>query len=262
MADCTFDPGTPEQESCLVKEALKAVESAVKAVEAGQTGLEEVSGFLQALSGILSPLAAILFLVLMIGPTRELIATRKFTIKIAGFELSAQEASEQLRKEIDDLRKKVSAMEASDPHFPNILAGTSAGEVANIRMSQSEKTPLRVLWVDDRPSNNAVIVAGLRENDDEVVLAKSTDEAAAILDRGKFDVVISDMGRPEGRDAGVDFQKLARDRGDETPFAYFTSWNAVHRHPDLANDPTVVVATPSSVELNSALDRLRAKKAG
>ena len=107
MADCTFDPGTPEQESCLVKEALKAVESAVKAVEADQTGLEEVSGFLQALSGILLPLAAILFLVLMIGPIRELIATRKFTIKIAGFELSAQEASEQLRKEIDDLRKKV-----------------------------------------------------------------------------------------------------------------------------------------------------------
>lgn len=58
---------------------------------------------------------------------------------------------------------------------------------------------VRVLWVDDMPSNNRFEAAALAKLQIEVVAVRSTDDALAALDAASdaFDLVISDWARPE-----------------------------------------------------------------
>lgn len=61
-----------------------------------------------------------------------------------------------------------------------------------------------VLWVDDDPSNNRFERISLEALDIEVTTALSTEEALEQLRANEYDVVISDMGRPESDVAGYD----------------------------------------------------------
>jgi CheY-like chemotaxis protein len=53
------------------------------------------------------------------------------------------------------------------------------------------------------------------------VLAKSTDEAVEKLNRGSFDAIISDMGRPPDPRAGYTLLDKLRGAGDRTPFIIY-----------------------------------------
>ena len=55
-----------------------------------------------------------------------------------------------------------------------------------------------VLWVDDDPSNNAKQIEILEQRGVRVTTAVSTAEALERYDAAVHDVVVSDMGRPEG----------------------------------------------------------------
>ena len=61
----------------------------------------------------------------------------------------------------------------------------------------------RVLWVDDRHDGNQEIVRVLRAFGSEVDLARRSDEAMTLLKRHRYEVVISDVSRAEGADAGL-----------------------------------------------------------
>jgi PleD family two-component response regulator len=67
--------------------------------------------------------------------------------------------------------------------------------------------PNSVLWADDYPENNALIVEQLQRNGVRVDLATSTRDGLAMLDRRRYGAVLSDMGRTEDgvnvRDAGA-----------------------------------------------------------
>jgi len=87
----------------------------------------------------------------------------------------------------------------------------------------------RVLWVDDNPQNNDEFAALLNSLGVKVDRELSTELAINRLSSEKYDLVISDMGRPEGRDAGVQLLRAMRAKGDQTPFIVFSSRNAVAR---------------------------------
>ena len=55
-----------------------------------------------------------------------------------------------------------------------------------------------VLWVDDDPSNNAKQIDILEKRGVHITTAVSTAEALERYDAAVHDVVVSDMGRPEG----------------------------------------------------------------
>lgn len=55
----------------------------------------------------------------------------------------------------------------------------------------------RVLWVDDHPENNAPIVELLRHLGAVVETPRSNADALALLTTGRFDVVLSDVGRDD-----------------------------------------------------------------
>lgn len=78
-----------------------------------------------------------------------------------------------------------------------------------------------VLWVDDRPNNNiyerqALEVLGVR-----FILAKSTEEALALVSSQRIDVIISDMGRPPDSRAGYTLLEKLRAKGIKTPYIIY-----------------------------------------
>lgn len=87
-----------------------------------------------------------------------------------------------------------------------------------------------VLWVDERPSNNAHERQALEAVGITFVLATSTEEALEKVKRQSFDAIISDMGRPPDSQAGYTLLDKLRESGNRTPFIiYAGSGAAEHR---------------------------------
>ncbi|MGY5884934.1 response regulator [Modestobacter lacusdianchii] len=84
----------------------------------------------------------------------------------------------------------------------------------------------RLLWVDDRPSNNRYEATALEALGITVEIAQSTTEALAKMSaRGPFDAIISDMGRPPDPRAGYTLLDALRQAGDLTPFVIYAGSN-------------------------------------
>lgn len=116
-----------------------------------------------------------------------LLSRNSVTIKIAGFELTSQEAVDKISTDISDIQRRLSTLETSGApafHAPGPSVTTN---------SHSKN----LLWVDDYPSNNAFLIDNFRKQGVEVVLSLSTDDALRKLRTGGFQAVISDLGREE-----------------------------------------------------------------
>jgi len=88
-------------------------------------------------------------------------------------------------------------------------------------------TDATVLWVDDRPNNNIYERMALEALGIRFVLSTSTDDAIERLHIGRYDLIISDMGRPPDSQAG--YTLLARVRDElklKTPYVIYASSNA------------------------------------
>jgi CheY-like chemotaxis protein len=83
-----------------------------------------------------------------------------------------------------------------------------------------------ILWVDDRPNNTIYERQALESLGVSFVLATSTDEALKHMSRKRFDVIISDMGRPPDPRAGYTLLDKLRADGDKTPFIIYASSRA------------------------------------
>ncbi len=78
-----------------------------------------------------------------------------------------------------------------------------------------------ILWVDDNPANNELAVRALRKFGLDIEQATNTEAAMAAIQRRKFDLVISDMGRGSDMRAGYGLLQLLRESGSKVPFFIF-----------------------------------------
>jgi CheY-like chemotaxis protein len=78
-----------------------------------------------------------------------------------------------------------------------------------------------ILWVDDKPANNELALRALRKFGLDIEQATNTEAAMAALQRRKFDLVISDMGRGDDMRAGYTLLKRLRDSGGKVPYFIF-----------------------------------------
>src|SRR5215210_6618803 len=106
----------------------------------------------------------------------NIIDSRGFTVKYGGMEVSVQDASDQLRKQVNDLQNQVLALKQ-----PPAAAGHAARTSSNGATPEMVKT---VLWVDDAPRRNAHEIAKLEEDGYLVIQASSTSEARSIVRSG------------------------------------------------------------------------------
>jgi CheY-like chemotaxis protein len=184
----------------------------------------DIPKLLDAISHLAWPVLATVVLWRIFPTIVSLVKSRGIKIKIGEMEVSVQEASEQLRLQIDDLQKKVAELRSAPmtSPAPPIAAPRSAPPAIPLNR------PPRVLWTDDNPTNNALEIARLRDAGVEVSEANTTEEAARMLSGGaRFDAVITDMGRrTKGgyrAQAGLELIRAVRSAGINTPIFVYTT---------------------------------------
>jgi CheY-like chemotaxis protein len=83
-----------------------------------------------------------------------------------------------------------------------------------------------VLWVDDRPENNAHERKAFEAMGLHFTLALSSNDAFERLSQTKYVAIISDMGRREGPREGYVLLDQLRKNGDRTPLFFYASSNS------------------------------------
>jgi hypothetical protein len=115
-----------ELQLCRAAEAAEKAAAAATALREERDAVGTFASLVDALATLALPLL-LLFMLWRLWPVlRGIFETRKFTIKLAGFELSAQEATDQLRAQLEDLQVKVAALSAGpkrtvDDRFEDLL---------------------------------------------------------------------------------------------------------------------------------------------
>ncbi|RKS22373.1 response regulator receiver domain-containing protein [Arthrobacter sp. AG1021] len=80
-----------------------------------------------------------------------------------------------------------------------------------------------VLWVDDEPESVAWERAALSEVGIRSVCVTTTDDAYRLIADNDFDVIVTDMGRPDSRRAGYELLDGLRSWGDKTRVLVYSS---------------------------------------
>ena len=128
-------------------------------------------------------------------------------------------------------------------------------------------TVATILCVDDEPSVGVVLEDSLTRLGHEPVLARSADEALAVLKRGPVDLVISDYRMPKA--TGLDLLALMRAQGFEVPLIMLTGYATIEHAViaiksgaiDYLTKPIVPEALEIAVSQALELTRLRAENA-
>ena len=125
----------------------------------------------------------------------------------------------------------------------------SAGRMSSILNSLDGNSLGVILWVDDNPSNNQMLVQRFKALGIDTEVALSTDEALIKVKKKSYSSLISDMGRPEGPKAGYDLLSKLRKSGNITPF-YFFAGSSKLEHQKLAIDAGAQGSTNSTFQLS------------
>ena len=214
--------------------------------------MQDFAALVSALASLAWPAVAVFLLVWLRGPVGELIASaklRKFKISIAGNELSMEEAAQQQSQVVLDLQTKLAELEKRLGPPPEAAAAAAPMAARAVPVARGR----RLLWVDDIPRNNSYLIAALQERGVEVDTALSTDEGLAKFAAQRYDVVVTDMGRAEGRTAGIDLVRRLRAQGTQVPLYIYCSVDSAQRWRDEALQAGASDITASGTSLLGVL---------
>jgi CheY-like chemotaxis protein len=152
----------------------------------------------------------------------------EFSLKGAGFEASAKRKQAEAAAALGAANASRPGQDLT-PDAQALQARTAAEVVSEVTPRMIRRAGrATVLWVDDRPENNVYERRSLEALGVTFVLAKSTDEALKMIARQKFDVIISDMGRPPDAQAGYTLLDKLRQMGDPTPYLIYAGSRDPH----------------------------------
>lgn len=174
----------------------------------------------------------VLFLAIYFGaPLKKFLSdVGEFSLKAGTSGLEATAKRQQI--EAAALLGAASASRPSDVSTPKPPDENKAREIANVVSQAVQAKAMRrlaeasLLWVDDNPSNNlyerkALEALGLR-----FTISTSTNDALEKLRTYKYDVIISDMGRPPDKQAGYTLLAEKQKMGEKTPFIIYAGSDA------------------------------------
>ena len=147
-----------------------------------------VVAIIQILPSMLAVLGLVILVIAFRKPLAQRILPRLSGVKVFGLEITL------LKESLDEVTSgrevrvsegdKWSALERAQHVLP-VIQGA------------------RILWVDDQPQGSRQLVGILLSLGATVDQARNTQEALTMLRRHQYDVVVSDIRRSEGSDAGL-----------------------------------------------------------
>lgn len=84
---------------------------------------------------------------------------------------------------------------------------------------------MRILYLEDDPSNLALIERVAQLHHDELITVESPDEALTALQSEPFDLIITDIYLGYDVMDGLDFAAYLRDNGLQTPIIAITAYD-------------------------------------
>lgn len=212
---------------------------------------------ISAIAALLWPALILIALLMFRHPLRRVIQSaerRKWTLKVGGQELSVEELSDQQNAMIADLQKQVGTLN-------RIIGDSELNAQASKRVTEEPASAHAVLWVDDHPENNALVIEQLQRNAVRVDFAKSTTEALKYLGERKYGAVLSDMNRTEKGvdipDAGLRLLAAIRDSGRHIRVLFYTSAHSIRMYGQEAMEEGATVITDSPTVLLESLQALQ-----
>jgi CheY-like chemotaxis protein len=204
--------------------------------------VDEATDLIRALTGLAWPVFAAWVVWRLLPEIRHVLEKRAFSLRVGNNELTVQQFSDEVVKTTAELQHQLASQTGRHE------TGQRPQEVLH-----------RILWVDDKPSNNAYEAGQLQAMGVEVVQRTSTDEGLRALQRAPFDAVISDMGRaePGGYDpeAGIRLIERIRETDRMTPVFVYGNAGAMDRRDQVA-DAGGTGITQSPTELFALLGQV------
>lgn len=149
----------------------------------------------------------LLFIVLWIGKDGlNALAGRVQKVGVAGVEVEFRH----------DLEK---AAEKADTPISGVDLGRASRRLAR---EQALVQGARILWVDDVPGNNEVEMKLLEDAGARVDVQTSNEAARGAVERVRYDLVISDLGRADPRDNPVQFADWFATTRAASPLIFYT----------------------------------------
>lgn len=168
-----------------------------------------------------------------------------------GNKVQIDDAIQQLQTSVKDLQKYVVEKEKDRKQGQQMTEPTISkfGE------------RYRILWVDDHPSTNSLLVARLYEDDVAVKQVASTSEALLELKGQRFDAVITDMRRDkDGDTAGLDLTRVIKKEWGKLPVLIYCRSKYAHRYHAEARDAEATIITASQTILLAELANIFKEK--
>jgi CheY-like chemotaxis protein len=196
---------------------------------------EQLTQFIEAIAALIQSLGwplLVLFLAIYFGaPLKKFLNDAgEFTFKAGASGLEATAKRQQI--EAAALLGAASATKPSEPLGTKTPPdGEKAKEIANVISQSVKPNSLRrlaeasVLWVDDNPTNNLYERKSLEALGIHFTISTSTEDALEKLRSYKYDVMISDMGRPPDKRAGYTLLAEKQKLGDKTPYIIYAGSN-------------------------------------
>ncbi len=233
--------------------------------------MENFATLLDSLATLLWPLIVIFILFIFRKSVESLINSaangRKFSVRIGEMELSMDELSKQqammiadLQKRVNELQKKVDSgtavLETALEEAP--LTENMGRDLVKMAAPSDEDFEVdddisSILWVDDQPKNNALLIDSLRKQGVKVIPAQSTQEALELFKETPFNCVISDSCRQEGKilencEAGVQLARKLREINHKMPiYIYTDKANPQLKQKAESAGATAVTSSPSEL---------------
>lgn len=108
----------------------------------------------------------------------------------------------------------------------NIAVVRNPSEFSPLRSDALPLQNIRILWVDDRPSNNKYEREMMENLGASFALSTDTSDALRALASWQFDLVLSDMGRPSSATAGYELLSALRAQKNKVPFVIYAGSNS------------------------------------
>lgn len=183
------------------------------------------------------------YLALMFKRAETLIYQEQQFVRLeSGKRISVVDLSRLQQTAIEDVQRQVAGLAQS--------AGTQLTEEAPVIQSIAAR---RVLWVDDNPENNTLLVDQLTRWGILVDQVTSTDAAISILPKNKYDLVLSDMSRKENGidvdDAGVQLVTKVHQVNPQLQVLIFCSSYMASKLGSIAKSAGAALVTSSGTKL-------------